>query len=107
MARGVIETLRARQGIDRKQFIDPRHDARRHRIPRVELGCFKKLASRVRPTAGMHHLRPAHTFIGDIAVGLQNTFELSKKLSRPLPPAPQPEVENYAASRCAILPKIG
>ena len=30
----------------------------------------------------MHYLRSAHAFISDIAVGLQNTFKLSQKLSR-------------------------
>ena len=42
----------------------------------------------------------------DIAVGLQNSLELSQKLLRPFASAPQAEVKDYSASRPAILPKI-
>src|ERR1035438_9428853 len=44
--------------------------------------------------------------LSDIAVGLQNSLELSQKLLRPFASAPQAEVKDYSASRPAILPKI-
>ena len=106
MARGVVEVLCARQGVDPEQLVDPRHDARGGRIAGVELGRLEKLPSRMRPAACMHDLRPAHVIVGGIAVGLQNAFELAQEFLRPVAPPPQTEVEHYAASRSAVLPQI-
>ena len=55
----------------------------------------------------MHHCRPAHAIVGDIAVGLQDAFELSQEFLGPVAPPTQTEVEHYAASRPAVLPEIG
>ena len=107
VARGVVEVLCARQGVDPEQVVDPRHHARRRRIGGVELGRLEELSPRMRPTAGMHHLRPAHVIVGGIAVGLQNAFELSQEFLWPVAPSPQPEVEHHPASRPAVLPEIG
>src|ERR1039458_2803815 len=106
MARGVIEVLFARQGVDPEQLVDPRHDARGDRIAGVELGRVEKLPSRMRPASGMHDLRPAHVIVSAIAVGLQNAFELPQEFLRSVAPPPQTEVEHYAASWPAVLPQI-
>lgn len=44
------------------------------------------------PTGGMNHPRAADLIVGHIAVGLQDAFELSQKLPRPIPSTSQPEV---------------
>src|ERR1035437_368630 len=104
MARGVVEVLFARLGIDPEQIIDPRHNARGGGIAGVELGRLEEFPSRVRPAAGMHHLRPAHAIVSAIAVGLQNAFELSQEFLWSVAPPPQAELEHHAASRSAVLP---
>src|ERR1017187_5214325 len=106
MARGVVEVLFARQGVEPEQLVDPRHDARGDHVARMELGRLEKLPSRMRPASGMHDPRSADAIIGAITVGLQNAFELPQKLLWPVAPPPQTEVEHYAASRPAVLPQI-
>src|ERR1039458_7275213 len=106
MARGVVEVLFARQGVEPEQLVDPRHDARGDHVVRMELGRLEKLPSRMRPASGMHDPRSADAIIGAITVGLQNAFELPQKLLWPVAPPPQTEVEHYAASRPAVLPQI-
>ena len=73
---------------------------------RVERSRLEELPSRVRPTGGMHQLRPAHVIVGDIAVGLQDAFELSQKFLWSVAHPPQAEVEHHAATRFAVLPEI-
>ena len=67
---GVIELLLARHRIDPEQLIDQFHQARGDHVVGVELDGIEELPPRMRPTAGMHQLRPAHLFVRDIAVGL-------------------------------------
>src|ERR1035437_9034696 len=104
MARGMVVVLRARLGVDPEQVVDRLHNARSRHVAGVEFGRLEELPARVRPAGGMHHLRPAHAVIGDLAVGLQNAFELSQKLLGSVAPPPQAEAEHYAASRSAVLP---
>src|SRR5208283_4296450 len=106
MASGDVQVLFARQSVDREQLVDLRHDARGGRIAGVELGRLEELPSRVRPAAGMHHLRPAHVIVSAIAVGLQDAFELPQELLWPVAPPPQAENEYHATSRPAVLPEI-
>src|ERR1035441_6968613 len=85
---------------------DQPHDARGRRIGGVELRRLEELPSRVRPTCGMHHLRPADAIVSAIAVGLQNALKLSQEFLGPVAPPPQAEVEHHATSRPAVLPQI-
>src|SRR5208282_2779998 len=61
----------------------------------------------MRPARGMNHSRPADLLIRRIAVGLENTFELSQKMPRPIASTTQAEVEHHASSGSAVLPQIG
>src|ERR1035441_1560169 len=106
MARGVVEVLFARLGVDAEQLIAQPHDARGGRIAGVELGSLEELSSRVPPTCGMHDPRPADVIVGAIAVGLQNAFELFQEFLWPVAPPPQAEVEHHPASRSPVLPEI-
>src|SRR5664279_4563852 len=103
----VIEFVRTRQGVDPEQVIDQFHDARGDYVLGVELDRIEEFPPGVRPASGVDQLRPAHLFIGDIAVGLQNAFELSQELLRPFASAPHAEVKDDSASRPAVLPQIG
>ena len=67
---------------------------------------LEKLSSSMSPTSGMHHPRPADLVICRISVCLENTFELSQKLPRPIASATQPKVEHNASSGAAVLPEI-
>jgi hypothetical protein len=60
----------------------------------------------MRPTCGMHHLRPADAIVSAIAVGLQNALKLSQEFLGPVAPPPQAEVEHHATPRPAVLPQI-
>src|SRR5450759_797667 len=106
VACGEIELVLTRQGVDPEQLIDQFHDARGDCVLGVELDRIEELPPGVRPASGMHQLRPAHAFVSDIAVGLQNSFELSQELLRPFASAPHAEVKDYSASRLAVLPQI-
>ncbi len=85
---GMIEVRLARQGVNAEQLIDPFHDARGDRVVGIELDRVEELPPRVRPASGMHQLWPAHAIVGGIAVGLQNSFELSQKFLRTFAPRP-------------------
>src|SRR5690242_7904015 len=102
-----IQMISARLGIDGKQLIDPRHDMCRDPVVWVKFQRLKKLSSRMGPTRGMHHFRPAYIVVSRIAVALQDAFELTQKPLAPFAPAPQPEVEHHTASRSAVLPQPG
>src|ERR1039457_1975009 len=107
VACGMVELVLTRQGVDPEQVIDQFHDASGDCILGVELDRIEEFPPGVRPASGVHQLRPAHLLIGDIAVGLQNAFELSQELLRPFASAPHAEVKDDSASRSAVLPKIG
>src|SRR3954454_3570604 len=94
-------------GIDRKQLIDSRHNARRDTILRTEFQSLDELSARVRPTAGMHDLGSAHLFVSGVAITLQDTFELSQKSLRAVASTPEPEIEYYIGSGLAVLPHVG
>jgi hypothetical protein len=72
--------LLAGMSIDCEQLVHQRGDARRCVILRIELDRFDVLSSRVRKTSGMDHLRPTHTIVGGITIGLQYPFELAQEL---------------------------
>ena len=55
-------------------------DLHRGAILRLQFQRLKKLSPRVRPAAGMHHLRSAHIFIRRVAITLQNALKLSQEL---------------------------
>jgi hypothetical protein len=67
----------------------------------------QEFAARVRPTAGMHHLRPADLFLGGIAVALQNAFVPSQEPFRSLASAPELEVKHHTATQRTILLQVG
>jgi hypothetical protein len=99
VAGGVVEVLRARPGVDREQFVDARHQANGDLIPRAELDRLVKLSPGMRPTTDVHHPRPAHLVVRDLAVNLENALEPAQKLSGAGASPPQPEVEHRAPSR--------
>src|ERR1700748_973769 len=72
----------------------------------MEFQRFNVLSTRMSPAAGMHDFRPAHLFVSRIAVALQNAFKLSQKPLRAFTSAAQPEIEDYAAAGCAVLPQV-
>src|ERR1700730_2110420 len=94
----------ARLGINRKQFIDARHQLRRSAVLRTELERVDHLAPRVRPTRGVHHTNAARTVVSCIAIGLQDSFIGTEKLHRTLPPATHLKVKKGTSSRPAVLP---
>ena len=54
----------------------------------------------------MHHLRPAHLFVADVAVGLQYSLEPFQESLRSRPSPAHLKLEHHAASGAAILPEI-
>src|SRR4030088_1608283 len=58
------------------------------------------------PTSGMYHSRTTDLGIRCIAVGLENSFELSQEPLRPIPSATQAEIEHRASSRATVLPEV-
>ena len=107
MTRSVIQLIGASLGVDGKQIIHSLHDACRYDVLRMQLYRIDELSLRMRPTHGMSHLRPADVVVGGIAVGLQNTIKLVEKLLRSFASTAEAKVEDHAAARCPILPKIG
>src|ERR1019366_9688857 len=94
----------ARLGIDRKQFIDARHQLRCYAILRAELERVEYLPARMRPTGSMHHADPARAVISRIAIGLQYPFIRTEEFHRTFPPAPHPEVKDDTAARLIETP---
>src|SRR6266550_111772 len=60
----------------------------------------------MRPTSGMYHSRPTDLVIRCIAVGLENTLELSQEPLRPIASPAETEVKHYSSSRATVLPEI-
>src|ERR1700683_1225723 len=60
----------------------------------------------MRPTSGMYHSRPTDLVIRSIAVGLENAFELSQELSRPIASTTETEVEHHSSSWPTVLPEV-
>src|ERR1700687_1589986 len=60
----------------------------------------------MRPTSGVYHSRPTDLVIRCIAVGLENTFELSQEPLRPIASATQAEIEHHAPSGATVLPEV-
>jgi len=71
-----VQIRRARFGIDGKQLIDEPDNANRLGILRMQLHRFHEFSFRVRPTARVHHLRPAHGIVNGISIALQKTIEI-------------------------------
>src|SRR5947209_16521421 len=88
MTSSIIQIGRTRLGVDRKQLINSRHNARRDTILRAEFQRLYKLSARVRPTAGMHDVGSAHLFISGVAIALQDAFKLSRNRFGPSRPRP-------------------
>jgi ferredoxin len=89
-----------------KQFVDPLYQMPGNTVVRIQFERLIYLPARMCPTSGAHQLRPACVVVGDVAVGLQNAFELSEKQFRAFPSAPHPEVEDDTSSWRSILPEI-
>src|SRR5947209_16391782 len=107
MTSSIIQIGRTRLGVDRKQLINSRHNARRDTILRTEFQRLNKLSARVRPTAGMHDLGSAHLFMSGVAITLQDAFELSQKSLGTVTSTPEPEIEHYLGAGLAVLPQVG
>jgi hypothetical protein len=107
MARRNTPPFVASFSVDGKQFVHARHDRSGNNVPGIQLHRFKKQPPRMCPARGVYHSRPADLIGGPITVGLQNAFELSQEMRRPIASTPQAEVEYYASSGSAVLPQIG
>jgi hypothetical protein len=55
----------------------------------------------------MHHSWPTDLILSGVSVGLENAFELTKKLPRPITSTTEAEVERQGSSWATILPEIG
>jgi hypothetical protein len=69
-----------------------------HQILAVELQGLKKVAPRVSPTAGMHHLLTSEFAITGVAVGLQDAVKVRQELPRAVCATIQLKIEY---DRCA------
>ena len=106
MTRGEIVAAFARYPINDEQIVDAFDNLLGDGLPRRQFVSLEDASACMRPTCDMDHLRPAHLFVGDIAVGLQQSFEISQKPLWPVPPPAQLKLEHHATSRPAVLPEI-
>src|SRR5215831_3218463 len=60
----------------------------------------------MRPTSHVHDLRPAYTFVGLIAVGLQNALPLLQKSFRTFTSPMQAKIEYCLTAWLTVLPQI-
>ena len=67
---------------------------------------MKKVAPRVRPTPGMHHIFAPNFPITGINVRLQDACKFPKELPGALSATIQLEIEHYRSARSTILPEI-
>src|SRR5271166_6688157 len=58
------------------------------------------------PTSGMYHSLPTDLVIRCIAVGLENSFELSQEPLRPIASTTHAEIKHHASSGATVLPEV-
>ena len=97
----------ARHPVNSEQIINAFDDFLCYRLAERQFMGFEQTSTRMRPAGHMHHLRPAHLFVADVAVGLQYSLEPFQELFRPRPSPAHLKLEHHAASGAAILPEIG
>lgn len=75
-------------------------------MPNVLPGLNRRTFRHVRPTSDMDELRPTHTFIGLVAVGLQDSFPMIEELPWAVASTPHTEVERRFTPGLTVLPQV-
>ena len=88
MTCGEIVSVFARHAINGEQIVDAFDNFLGHALARRQFVGLEHTSTRMRPTGDMDHLRSTHLFVGDIAVGLQQSFEISRNRFGPSRPRP-------------------
>jgi hypothetical protein len=107
IALGMIHVLLPRLAIDAEQIVHQGHDAGRVSVVGIQLDRIDELATRVRKTAGVHHLPVGNLVVAGVPIRLQKPLKRPKEQLRPFAPATHLKIEDDTLAGRTVLPEIG